>query len=257
MRMDASGAGAPPADSFDDPAHLGRILLRRVLPLVSAPGRYVGGELGADRDGWAPAAPTSCWPFPTPTRWACPTRACASCIRCCSGTAGAFCDLAFAPWPDMEQVMRAEGLPLFGLEIRRPARHFDLIGFSLGYELAYTNLLTMIDLAGSPLLAAERGEGDPIFVAGGSCVMNPAVVGPFLDLVVLGDGEEVVLDFAGIIADRKAAGAVPRRASWSELRTVAGRLARGRRASGPHPRPAGPERLSAARPAGAGDRAGA
>ena len=168
----------------------------------------------------------------------------------------ASCDLAFAPWPDMEQVMRAEGMPLFGLETRRPARHFDLVGFSLGYELAYTNLLTMIDLAGSPLLAAERGEGDPIFVAGGSCVMNPTVVAPFLDLVVLGDGEEVVLDFADIIADLKAEGA-DRARILERLRAVAGRLARGRRTPCPCPGPAGPQRLSAAGPPGAGDRAGA
>ena len=82
--------------------------------------------------------------------------ACASSTRCCIDRDDTFCDLAFAPWPDMEAARCArEGLPLFGLESRRPARQFDLIGFSLGYELGYTNVLTMIDLAG---LAAARGR---------------------------------------------------------------------------------------------------
>ncbi|MFN2371078.1 MAG: hypothetical protein ABR506_07990, partial [Candidatus Krumholzibacteriia bacterium] len=172
-----TGPQDPAADRFDDPAHLGRVLVRRVLPLVSAPARYVGGELGADRDGWAPELANILLCFPDAYEVGMSHQGLRILHTLLRRHGRASCDLAFAPWPDMEQAMRAERMPLFGLQTRRPARHFDLVGFSLGYELAYTNLLTMIDLADSPLLAKDRGEGDPIFVAGGSCAMNPTVVG--------------------------------------------------------------------------------
>ena len=121
------------------------------------------------------------------------------------------------------------------------------MGFSLGYELAYTNMLTMIDLAGSPLLAADRGEDDPIFVAGGSCTLNPAVVGPFLDLILLGDGEEAVLDMRRHRrATWKADGGARARHPGPAART-AGRLVAGRRPSPVRgPGSEGSERLSAA-----------
>lgn len=208
-------------DGFDDPAYLGRVLVRRVLPTVSAPARYVGGELGADRRGWAPRLANVLLAFPDAYEVGMSHQGLRILHTLLRGHGGASCDLAFAPWPDMEQAMRAEGMPLFGLETRRPARHFDLVGFSLGYELAYTNMLTMIDLAGSPLLARDRGEGDPIFLAGGSCTMNPAVVGPFLDLVLLGDGEEAVLDFADAIVAWKRDGGT-RAGLLERLRAVDG-----------------------------------
>lgn len=203
-----SGTGAPgPASPFDDPAHLGEVLTRRVLPLVNAPARYVGGELGAVRDGWKPGLANILLAFPDAYEVGMSHQGLRILHTLLLERDDASCDLAFAPWPDMEERLRAEGMPLFGLESRRPLKHFDLVGFSLGYELAYTNMLTMIDLAGSPVRAADRGEDDPIYAAGGSCAMNPAVVGPFLDLVLLGDGEEAVLDFAAIIARCKQDGA--------------------------------------------------
>ncbi len=101
-----------------------------------------------------------------------------------------FCERCFAPWPDMEEKMRAEGIPLFGLESRTPLREFDLIGFSLQYEMCYTNLLNMLDLAGIPLRSMARGEDDPIVTAGGPCAVNPEPIAPFIDLFLIGDGEE-------------------------------------------------------------------
>ncbi len=256
IRLHDAARCRPPGDRFDDPEHLGRVLVRRVLPLVSAPGRYVGGELGADREGWAPDRANILLAFPDAYEVGMSHQGLKILYTLLRRHPRASCDLAFAPWPDMEEAMRAEGLPLFGLETRRPARHFDLVGFSLGYELAYTNMLTMIDLAGSPLLAADRGEGDPIFVAGGSCAMNPTVVGPFLDLVLLGDGEEAVLDFAEVIAAWKRDGGT-RADLLARLRAVDGAwhegAARPRALAGG----AGPERLPAAGPPGAGHRAGA
>jgi radical SAM-linked protein len=202
-----SSSGWKPDPRFDDPAKLGRALTRRVLPLVSSPARYIGGELGSVREGFDPAGANILLTFPDAYEIGMSHQGLRILYSLLMDRPGTFCDLAYTPWPDMEQKMRDEGLPLFGLESRRPAGQFDIVGFSLGYELAYTNMLTMIDLAGSPLRAADRTEDDPIFVAGGSCTMNPAVVSPFLDVILLGDGEEAVLDAAAIVAVMKAAGA--------------------------------------------------
>jgi len=196
-----------PDPRFDDPLFLGRTLTRRVLPLVSAPARYIGGELGTVREGFDPAGANILLTFPDAYEVGMSHQGLRILYSLLKEQPDTFCDLAYTPWPDMEKKMRAEGLPLFGLESRHPAGQFDIVGFSLGYELAYSNMLTMIDLAGSPLRASDRGEGDPIFIAGGSCTLNPAVVSPFLDLILLGDGEEGVLDAAAIVREMKTAGA--------------------------------------------------
>jgi len=204
-----SGSSRPwnPDPRFDDPEMLGRTLTRRVLPLVSSPARYIGGELGTVREGFEASGTNILLTFPDAYEIGMSHQGLRILYSLLQDRPGTFCDLAYTPWPDMEGQMRAEGLPLFGLESRRPAGQFDIVGFSLGYELAYTNMLTMIDLAGSPLRAAERNQDDPIFIAGGSCTLNPTVVSPFLDLILLGDGEEAVLDAAAIVTDMKAAGA--------------------------------------------------
>jgi radical SAM family uncharacterized protein/radical SAM-linked protein len=104
------------------------------------------------------------------------------------------CERAFAPWRDMEEHLRETGAPLISLESGRPARDFDVLGFSLSYELTYTNVLTMLDLAGIPLLRRERGERDPVVLGGGICTLNPAPVAEFFDALLVGDGEEAILE---------------------------------------------------------------
>lgn len=219
----APAPGEPwrPAPAYDDPAVLADTLRRRVLLRVAAPGRYIGGELGADRDGFRAGRASLLLAFPDVYEVGMSHQGLRILYTLVAERTGAFCDLAFTPWPDMEQAMRQLGLPLYGLESRRPARQFDVVGFSLGYELSYTNMLTMIDLSGSPLRAADRGEGDPIFIAGGSCVLNPAVVGPFLDLLVLGDGEDIVLEMATELEASRLAGE-DRAARLARLRALPG-----------------------------------
>jgi radical SAM family uncharacterized protein/radical SAM-linked protein len=185
---------------------LTRVLTRRVLPLVTAPARYIGGELGARREGFLPERANIVLAFPDAYEVGMSHQGIRILYTLLQNRDDTFCDLVYAPWPDMEQRLRQEQMPLFALESRRALGSFDVVGFSLGYELAYTNMLNMIDLAGSPVLADDRGEGDPIFVAGGSCTLNPTVVGPFLDVIFLGDGEEAVLDTARLVAEGKAAG---------------------------------------------------
>jgi len=103
---------------------------------------------------------------------------------------GMLMERAFAPGMDMEELMRAYDQPLFALESGKPLAEFDLIGFSLQYELSYTNVLNMLDLAGIPLYADQRGESDPLVVGGGPCAFNPEPLAPFFDFFVLGESEE-------------------------------------------------------------------
>ena len=108
---------------------------------------------------------------------------------------GLWCERCYAPWGDMEDEMRREGLLLYGLESGDPISDFDIIGFSLGYEMAYSNVLNMLDLAGLPLRSADRPELTPLIVAGGTCAYNPEPLAPFVDLFVVGEGEEVTLEY--------------------------------------------------------------
>lgn len=99
----------------------------------------------------------------------------------------------FAPWPDFEALMRAHGIPLYMLESKRPLREADIVGFTLQHEMNYTNILNMLELGGIPVFAADRGEDDPIVIAGGHGAFNPEVLAPFIDAFVIGDGEWALL----------------------------------------------------------------
>ena len=113
---------------------------------------------------------------------------------------------AYAPWPDMERQMRVRRSALFSLEGRHAAREFDVIGFTLQSELTYTNVLTMLDLAGLPLRASERGPGDPLVVAGGPCASNPEPLAAFFDAFLIGDAEDALPEMLAIVAAAKQGG---------------------------------------------------
>lgn len=98
----------------------------------------------------------------------------------------------YTPWPDMENALRSSGTPVWALESRRPVSSFDVVGFTLQYELSYTNILTILDLAGIPFRSADRGEDDPIILAGGPGALAPEPVAPFIDAFCVGDGEELM-----------------------------------------------------------------
>lgn len=111
------------------------------------------------------------------------------------------CERVFLPWPDMEGMLRSRGLPLFTLESRAAVRGFDVLGITLQFELAYTSALAMLDLAGIPLLARERGDEDPLVLGGGPCAFNPEPVADFFDAFAVGEGEEVALEIADAVAE--------------------------------------------------------
>jgi len=128
---------------------------------------------------------------------------------------------AYAPAPDLEAELRRTGQPLASLESDTPLRDFDLVGVSLQYELGYTNLLTMLDLGGIPLLAEARGPEDPVVIGGGPAAFNPEPVAPFFDAILLGDGEEAIVELAAVVRDWKASRGT-RRELWQALEGLGG-----------------------------------
>ncbi len=116
------------------------------------------------------------------------------------------CERVFAPWFDMEEELRTSGDKLFSLESKKPINEFDIVGFSLSYELTFTNVLNMLDLGGISVMAAERRDDEPLVIAGGACCYNPEPMSAFIDLFVIGDGEEALPELVEAYGKLKAQG---------------------------------------------------
>ena len=170
-------------------------ILERILPRVQKPARYTGGEYNAVIKDRAEVDLRYALCFPDTYEIGMSTLGCRILYGVMNEEPGVWCERSFAPWGDMEDEMRKAGLPLYALESGDPLDRFDIIGFSLGYEMAYSNVLNMLDLAGLPLRNADRPELAPLVVAGGTCCYNPEPLAPFMDLFVLGEGEEVTLEY--------------------------------------------------------------
>jgi len=173
--------------------------LDEILIKVTKPARYTGGEWNAVVKDWDLASVRLALAYPDLYEIGMSNLGLAILYELINRQPDFLAERVFAPWPDMEAEMRSAGLPLFSLETRRPLRDFDVVGFSLGYELTYTNVLNMLDLAGIPLLAQERSQGHPLIVAGGSCALNPEPMADFIDLFVVGEGEEVILELLDLV----------------------------------------------------------
>jgi len=176
------------------------------LPLVTKPSRYTGSFLHAARKDPAQARVRVLLCFPDLYEIGMSYLGLKILYHIVNRRPDGLAELCFTPWGDMERLMRAEGIPLYSLESRTPARDFDLIGFSLQYELSYTNVLTMIDLAGLPLRTKDRRENDPVVIAGGLCTVNPEPLAPFIDGFVIGDGEEVMQELCDLMVERRESG---------------------------------------------------
>lgn len=124
------------------------------------------------------------------------------------------CERFFMPWSDLEQLMRSKDIPLFSLENRLPARAFDVLGFTMQFELCYPTVLAMLDLAGIPLRSEDRRRDDPIVLGGGPCSYNPEPVADFFDAIVVGEGEEVVHEISDVVAEWKTSGESRRDLLW-------------------------------------------
>ncbi len=165
-----------------------------LLRFVDKPGRYLGNERGAIRKDQSTVRLRFALAFPEVYEIAQSHLGLQILYDILNRRPEVSCERAYAPWTDMEAQLRRHGLPLVSLEHRTPLHEFHIVGFSLQYELTYTNILTMLDLGGVPLLARDRSATDPLILAGGPCAFNPEPIADFLDAVVLGDGEEIVHD---------------------------------------------------------------
>jgi len=183
-----------------------RILDEAYLPIVTKPSRYTGSFLHAARKNPDSVKVKALLCFPDLYEIGMSYLGIKILYHVLNKRPDAMAELCFTPWGDMEQLMRAEGIPLYSLESRTPAGEFDLIGFSLQYELSYTNVLTMIDLAQIPLRSSERRDHHPILVAGGLCTVNPEPLAPFIDAFVIGDGEEVIQEMCDLMLERREQG---------------------------------------------------
>ncbi len=168
--------------------------LERILPTVRKPGRYVGGEYNSVVKDWETTPTRVCLAFPDIYDLGMSNLGLAILYDVLNRLPDVLAERAYMPWVDMLTAMREGGIPLYSLESKRPLADFDVIGFTLPYEQLYTNLLEMLDLAELPVRASERGERYPLVVAGGHATFNPEPMTDFVDLFVIGDGEEAAVE---------------------------------------------------------------
>jgi radical SAM family uncharacterized protein len=167
-----------------------RQAVERLLPRVQMPAQYIGGELNSVVKDHRQVRGKMALAFPDTYSLGTSHHGLQVLYSIMNADPQWACERAFTPWLDFEAQLRQAGLPLYGLETFTPLRDFDLVGFSLQYEVCYTNVLTMLDLGGIPLHAKDRTLDHPLIVAGGPGAQNPELLAPFIDLFIIGDGEE-------------------------------------------------------------------
>ena len=183
--------------------------LERILPRVQKPARYVGGEYNAVIKDKAQVDTRIAFCFPDTYEIGMSNLGMRILYGVMNQMDGVWCERVFAPWGDMEEEMRKAGMPLFALESGDPITNFDIVAFSVGYEMAFTAILNMLDLAGIPLRSAQRDGLTPLVIAGGTAMYNAEPIADFIDLVSLGEGEDITVELVEL--HRKA-----RREGWSK-----------------------------------------
>lgn len=179
-------------------------LLDQILPLVQKPARYTGGEWNIVRKDWDKVDIKVAFAFPDVYEVGMSHLGLQILYHIVNSRTDALMERVFAPWPDMEEKMREHNLLLYALESYRPVRDFDVVAFTLQYEMCYSNVLNMLDLAGIPIKSSQRGEEHPLVIAGGPCAFNPEPLADFIDLFVIGEGEEAIGDFLNSLRDAKS-----------------------------------------------------
>jgi radical SAM family uncharacterized protein len=180
--------------------------LEQLLPRVSKPIQYVGGELGAVVKDWDATAVRWALMYPDAYEVGLPNQGVQILYEVLNEQPDVLAERTYAVWPDLEALMKEHGVPQFTVDAHRPVVAFDVFGISFSTELGYTNMLSALDLAGIPLDSADRTAEHPIVVAGGHAAFNPEPIADFVDAAVLGDGEEAVLEITGIVREWKAEG---------------------------------------------------
>src|SRR5258707_10104215 len=180
--------------------------LESLLPLIRKPIQYVGGELNSVVKDWDAVDVRWALMYPDAYEVGVPNQGIQILYEVLNERAGVLAERSYFVWPDLEALMREHQVPQFTVDAHRPVRAFDVLGVSFATELGYTNLLTALDLAQIPLSAADRGDSDPVVLAGGHAAFNPEPVAEFIDGAVLGDGEQAVLTITELIRAWKRAG---------------------------------------------------
>ena len=183
--------------------------LERILPRVQKPARYVGGEYNAVIKDKAQVDTRIAFCFPDTYEIGMSNLGMRILYGVMNQMEGVWCERVFAPWGDMEEEMRRADIPLFGLESGDPITNFDIVAFSVGYEMAFTAILNMLDLAGIPLRSAQRDGLTPLVIAGGTAMYNAEPIADFIDLISLGEGEDITVELVEL--HRRA-----RREGWSK-----------------------------------------
>ena len=174
-----------------------------ILPRVEKPARYIGGELHSIIKSPSPSDVRFAFCFPDSYEIGMSYMGLQILYHVMNKEDYIYCERCFAPAPDMAAEMRAAGLPLFTLETKTALNEMDFIGFTLQYELCYTNVLYMLDLSGIPLRSKDRGEDDPVICGGGPCAYNVEPIADVFDFFVIGDGEEVNLKICELMREKK------------------------------------------------------
>jgi radical SAM family uncharacterized protein len=182
-------------------------LLGSVLNRVQTPAQYLGGELNSIRKDHRELRGALCMAFPDAYTIGMSHHGLQVLYSLMNARDDWACERVFTPWPDMEAELRAGGYPLYSLETFTPLHQFDVLGFSLQYEISAVNVLTMLDLGGIPLRAEGRAMEHPLVIAGGPCAQNPEPLAPFVDLFVTGDGEPSLPEICDAWVEMKASGA--------------------------------------------------
>ena len=192
--------------------------LARILPRVQKPARYVGGEYNQTVKDLSAVDTRVAFCFPDTYEIGMSNLGLRILYGVVNRMDGVWCERVFTPWGDMEDEMRGAGLPLYALESHDPVADFDMIAFSVGYEMSYTNILTMLDLAGVPLRASERKSLHNIVFAGGACTYNPEPLADFIDFFSLGEGEESTVEIVECFRDAKRRGLSKEEFLWNVSR---------------------------------------
>ncbi|MGE3073813.1 MAG: TIGR03960 family B12-binding radical SAM protein [Dehalococcoidia bacterium] len=192
-----------------------------LLTRVSKPARYTGGEWNSVTKDWNSVAVHIALAYPDSYDIGMSNMGIGILYDLLNKVDDVSCERVFAPWDDMEGEMRRGSVPLWSLETRTPIRSFDILGFTLQYEMTYTNVLNMLDLAEVPVWSVERGEDDPIVIAGGSGAFNPEPLAPFIDAFFLGEGEDAVIELADLVREWKRSG-TPRSERLRDLLSLPG-----------------------------------
>ena len=181
-------------------------LLQRILPTVQKPARYTGGEWGEVKKDPETTRVNIAFCFPDTYEIGMSNLGMRILYGVMNEMDGVWCQRVFAPWGDMEEAMRKHSLPLWALESQRPVKEFDMIAFTIGYEMAYSNILNMLNLAGVPLRSRDRQGLHNIVFAGGVCAFNPEPLADFIDFFSLGEGEEITVEIVSLYDKAKSEG---------------------------------------------------